>query len=216
VSADRGRVLYNGFAPERLDRAGRGDRPDSPFHIVMAATMDDRKDFPTFLAAVRRLREVLPFPVRATALGGGPNLDSWRAIASDLIEDGTVCFPGRVDEVLNYLADAHVGVLLAVPGWGEGISNSIMEYMAAELPVVCTNAGGNPELVIDGATGILIEPGDVDALVASLVSLAENRDRSEAMGQAGKLRIETVFSVQTMIANAIGIYEEAIALKGGN
>lgn len=214
VSARRGRVLYNGIAPERLARALAPRCPGDGFQVVMAATMDDRKDFPSLIAAVRRLREELPFPVRATLLGDGPSRPAWRAAAADLEADGTVSFPGRVEEVLDHVAGAHTGILLAVSGWGEGISNSIMEYMAASLPVVATDSGGNPELVIDGETGCLVAAGDGEGLVAALRKLAMNREMAAAMGQAGRRRVETVFSVPTMIANAVAIYEEAIAMKG--
>ena len=213
VSARRGRVLYNGIAPERLDRAPVPQGLKDEFHVVMAATMDDRKDFPSLIAAVRRLREELPFPIRAILLGDGPNRATWRLAAADLEADGIVSFPGRVDEVLDHMTDADAGILLAVPGWGEGISNSIMEYMAASLPVVATNSGGNPELVVDGETGLLVTAGDVEGLVAALRELAGDRERAAAMGRAGRRRIETVFSVPTMTANAEAIYEEVIALK---
>jgi len=183
--------------------------------MVMAATMDDRKDFTGFIAAVRRLREILPIPVTATALGGGANLDSWRMEASDLIAEGVMSFPGRVEEILDYMSDAHVGVLLGVKGWGEGISNSIMEYMAAGLPVVCSNSGGNPELVVEGKTGYLVEPEDLEGLVARLKYLAENREEALAMGAAGRRRIETDFSVPAMTSNISKIYEEAIARRKG-
>lgn len=213
ISSERGRVLHNGFDPERLARVVPAEPPSSPFHVVMAATMDDRKDFPTLITAMRRLRDMNIRPVKATLLGGGPLLESWRAAAPDLIADGTVSFPGQVNEILDYLADAHVGVLLAVPGWGEGISNSIMEYMAASLPVICTDSGGNPELVENGRTGLLLAPSDVDGLVSALVHLAENQEEAKAMGQAGRRRIETDFSVETMLRRAVTIYEEAIARK---
>jgi glycosyltransferase involved in cell wall biosynthesis len=215
VPERRGRVLYNGIAPERLVRAAAARRPGNDFHVVMAATMDDRKDFPALIAAVRQLRTELPCRVRATLLGDGPMRQAWRAAAPDLEADGTLSFPGRVDEILDHVADAHAGILLAVPGWGEGISNSIMEYMAASLPVVATDSGGNPELVAVGETGLLVAPGDSEGLVAALRMLAGDRENAAAMGRAGRRRVETVFSVPTMIANATAIYAEVMAMKGG-
>lgn len=214
VPERRGRVLYNGFSPQRLQRAPAPRRAAGEFHAVMAATMHHPKDGPALIAAARRLRAELPCRVRVTFLGDGPLLPAWRATAADLTPDGTVVFAGRVDEVLDHLADAHVGVLLSVPGTGEGISNSIMEYMAAGLPVVATNSGGSPELVVDGETGFLVPAGDIAALAAALRRLAEDRERADAMGRAGRRRIEEVFSVPAMIAGAVAIYEEAAARKG--
>jgi len=213
VHESRGRVLHNGFDPDRLAKARLADAPAEPFHLVMAATMDDRKDFPGFIAAVRRLKDRLPLPVKATALGGGPRLEECRTAAADLIADGVMALPGRVDEPMDFFADAHVGVLLGVKGWGEGISNSIMEYMAAGLPVVCSDSGGNPELVLDGQTGFLIAPEDLESLVDRLGHLANDPDLAQSLGAAGRLRIETEFSVPTMTTHATRIYEEAIAKK---
>jgi len=215
VPAARGRVLHNGFDPDRLALAQAANPPETPFHLVMAATMDDRKDFSGFITAVRRLQDDLPTAVKATALGGGPRLEALRADAADLLAAGTLSMPGRVDEPMDYLKDAHVGVLLGVKGWGEGISNSIMEYMAAGLPVVCSDSGGNPELVLDGQTGFLVEPENLAGLVERLTYLAENRDKVRVLGAAGRRRIETDFSVPTMTTNASRIYEEAISRRGG-
>jgi glycosyltransferase involved in cell wall biosynthesis len=213
VPESRGRVLYNGIADDRLARAPRPRAAAGDFHVTMAATMDDRKDFPALIAAVRQLRAELPYPVRATLLGDGPCRAAWREAAADLEAAGALSFPGRVDEVLDHLADAHAGVLLAVPGWGEGISNSIMEYMAASLPVIATDSGGNPELVVPDETGLLVAAGDGAGVVAALRRLAGDREQAAAMGAAGRRRVEDVFSVSAMVRRAQAIYEEAIALK---
>ena len=208
VAPTRGRVLYNGFAPERLARVSPGGCADAPFHVVMAATMDDRKDFPLFVQAARKFAVARQSAARFTALGSGPDFDILVSSATDLIEAGRMVFPGRVSEVLDYYDSVHVGVLLST--FGEGLSNSIMEYMASRLPVVCTDQGGNRELVVDGVTGFLIPPADSDALVEKLAWLEANRERALAMGTAGRKRIETEFSVARMVERASQIYSEVM------
>ena len=131
--------------------------------------------------------------------------------ASDLIDAGCLDFPGRVNEVLDYYDDAHVGVLLSTHG--EGLSNSIMEYMASNLPVVCTDEGGSRELVVDGVTGFLIPPSDSDALVEKLAWLEANREQALAMGREGRKRIEAEFSVARMVERASEIYSEVMNRK---
>ncbi|MGD9547299.1 MAG: glycosyltransferase [Candidatus Krumholzibacteriia bacterium] len=210
----RGRVLYNGFPAERLERAPVPISRPGEFHVVMAATMDDRKDFPLLIEAIRRLRSSGGVRVRGTLLGDGPFRETWRTEAADLIEDGALAFPGRVEEILDHLGNADAGVLLGVPGWGEGISNSIMEYMAARLPVVATENGGNPELVIPGETGFLVKAADVEGVVAALRGLMADPERARAMGQAGRRRVETVFSVPAMIETIVSVYAEALDLRG--
>ena len=208
IAPERGRVLHNGFAPERLARASAAGRLEERFHVVMAATMDDRKDFPMFVRAAKKLVAGRQSAAIFTALGSGPDFDALVSSASDMIGAGRFFFPGRVPEVLDHYGSAHVGVLLSTHG--EGLSNSIMEYMAAGLPVVCTDQGGNKELVIDGVTGFLIPPSDVDALVERLTWLEANREKALAMGQAGRKRIETEFSVARMIERASEIYLEVL------
>jgi glycosyltransferase involved in cell wall biosynthesis len=218
VPRGRGRVLYNGFAPERIERAdfdrtGSSSAAGGRFHVVMAATMDKRKDFPVFIEAARKLVGSGRSAARFTALGGGADHDALLGSAADLIAGGHMEFPGRVREVMDHYASADVGVMLSTPIHGEGLSNSIMEYMASRLPVVCTDQGGNRELVVDGVTGFLIPPSNVDALVEKLTWLEANREQAIAMGNAGRMRIETEFSVARMVERASEIYSEVMNRK---
>jgi len=96
---------------------------------------------------------------------------------------------------------------------GEGISNSIMEFMASGLPVVCTDQGGNRELVIDGVTGFLVPVADAGALTEKLIWLEGNREKALAMGRAGRNRIASEFSVEKMVARATEIYTEVMVRK---
>jgi len=81
---------------------------------------------------------------------------------------------------------ADVGVLMTNPELAfEGLSDSILECMALGLPVVCGDGGGDPELVVDGATGFIVPPGD-------------------------SARVAGEFSVETMVSRMMGVYDEAI------
>lgn len=218
VPPGRGRVLYNGFAPERFeradfDRAGPSPAAGGRFHVVMAATMSDHKDFPVFIEAARNLVRSGRSAATFTALGGGPDRDALVESASDLIQSGHMIFPGRVREVMDYYESADVGVMLSTPIHGEGLSNSIMEYMASRLPVVCTDQGGNRELVVDGVTGFLVPPSDSGALAEKLAWLEANREQALAMGREGRKRIETEFSVAKMVERASEIYSEVMSRR---
>lgn len=218
IPSERGRVLYNGFAPERFEQADFDRRTslsasDDSFHVVMAATMDNRKDFALFINAARQLLDGGQFTASFTALGDGTDYDALVESNVDLIEAGHIIFPGRVYEVMDYYKSADVGVMLSTPIHGEGLSNSIMEYMASSLPVVCTDQGGNRELVVDGVTGFLVPPSDANALAEKLAWLKNHREKALAMGRAGRDRIETEFSVAKMVQRASEIYNEVLARK---
>ena len=168
VSLARGRVVYNGFDPSRLEVAlERHARDAAPFTVVMTARMSPQKDYDVVIEAARRLsgdgREW-----RFLLVGDGPDRERLRHAAHDLVERGIVFFPELGTEVLGIVHDADVGVLMSNPGLHrEGLSNSIMEYMALGLPVVCGDGGGNPELVADGVTGFIVPQDDPARLAAA-------------------------------------------------
>ena len=142
---------------------------------------------------------------RFVLVGEGSDRDRLMREARDLIEAGTVDFPEPGFEVLELVRDADVGVLMTNPALArEGLSNSIMEYMALGLPVVCGEGGGNPELVEDGVTGFIIPPADPAALAERLAYLHDHPGPLR-MGAAGRERIARDFSVDAMVAHGRGV-----------
>jgi glycosyltransferase involved in cell wall biosynthesis len=219
VSEDRRtRVIYNGFDMESLDAAlaAEGDvAPHEGTAVIMAARMVPAKDWRLFLDAARALAGDAP-GLRFEAVGYGPDRDALLAAAEDLVAAGVLDFPEAGLDVLPTIARADIGVLLTdVRCAAEGLSNSIMEYMACGLPVVATAVGGVPELVDDGVTGLLVPPGDCGAIVSALRALRDDPARAFAMGRQGRERIQTGFSTETMVAGFIAAYESAIAGRRG-
>jgi glycosyltransferase involved in cell wall biosynthesis len=84
-----------------------------------------------------------------------------------------------------------------------------MEYMACGLPVVCTDCGGNPELVVEGRTGHLIPPSDDELLAVRLRDLRDDPARAQSMGHAGARRLGESFTLQAMVDNCLSIYHWA-------
>lgn len=209
----RGRVLHNGFDGSRLAQCAPSPRPTgSPFTVVMAATVDWRKDFDSFLEAARLLgRESAAGSWQFVVLGDGPDLAELRRKAAAQHLSSILDMPGGVPEVISYLRRADVGVLMSTDG--EGQSNSIMEYMACGLPVVCSEGGGNRELVADGRTGFVVPARDPHSLAARLRQLADDRVLAVSMGEAGRQRILTDFSADRMGQAAVAVYSELIAAR---
>ncbi len=215
---DRGRVIYNGFDPARLAVVGTGvsARPsDGDTVAIMAARMSLEKDWHLFLAAARSLA-IGTGGFRFVAMGDGPHREVLRSEAADLVEAGVMELPAGGLEVLPAIAAADVGVLLTDPAiHAEGCSNAIMEYMACGLPVVCTDSGGNPELVEHGVTGFLVAPRDTEAVVSALRTLRADPARAHEMGREGQRRIENLFTVDTMVEGYLAAYESLLARRGG-
>lgn len=207
INEAKGRVVYNGFDDTRLPPAPRRHCDD--FTVVMTGRMVPVKHYDVVIAAARLLSRNA-WDWRFVLVGDGTDRERLRRSASDLVAAGVVVFAEPGLEVLNLVRDADVGVLMTNPALArEGLSNSIMEYMALGLPVVCGDGGGNPELVLDGVTGFIVPQGDPERLAERLTYLREHRDEARAMGAAGKTRVAEQFSVATMVERMLAVYTEA-------
>ena len=140
-------------------------------------------------------------------LGEGPerrHLESERA-RYDLQDK--VLMPGKSDRVPEFLAASDIFIL---PSRLEGMSNAIVEAMAAGLPVIARAVGGNREVVVDGETGILTPPADNDALGRAIVELAVNTARRQTMGRASMQRVDKEFSLAAMMRNYASFYQSIV------
>ncbi len=208
IGPDKGRVVHNGFDMSRLPAPG-ARRDDRPFTVVMTGRMVPVKHYDVVLAAARRLSAEPDW--RFVLIGEGSDRARLMREASDLVASGIVVFPEPGIEVLDWVQHADVGVLMTNPELAyEGLSNSILEYMALGLPVVCGDGGGNPELVADGVTGFIVPPGDAAELAGRLAWLRAHEAERRAMGAAGQARVADEFSVETMVARMVAVYDEAI------
>ncbi len=94
------------------------------------------------------------------------------------------------------------------PSLHEGLPNTVLEGMAAGLPVVATEVGGTPELVVNGMTGLLVPPGNPAALVDAITALSENPEARGSMGRAGRQRVQQHFTVEEMVQKTEQLYED--------
>src|SRR5262249_22749043 len=90
----------------------------------------------------------------------------------------------------------------------EGLPNAVMEAMAAGAPVVATAVGGTPELVIDGATGFLVPPADVDALARRILDTLRNPESSARIAAQGRRRVLAQFGMRRMVESVERLYDE--------
>jgi glycosyltransferase involved in cell wall biosynthesis len=118
-----------------------------------------------------------------------------------------VIFTGFRLNVAEVLAEATVSVL---PSLAEGLSNTLLESMAAGLPIVATSVGGNPEVVEDGATGLLVPPRDSDALARAISRLLAHAEMARRFGAAGRQRVARHFSLERMTQDTEGLYRQLL------
>jgi glycosyltransferase involved in cell wall biosynthesis len=218
IRPDRGRVIYNAFDDERLLAAVPRRHPTTdrdPFTVIMAARMAPPKDYTTLIQAARLLQASGAVRWRFLLVGDGPERQALKAASADLVSSGIVGFPAGGTEVVDHLLGSAVGVLMSDPAvLAEGCPNSIMEYMACGLPVVCADSGGCREIVRDGVSGYVIPPRDPVALAARLTYLREHPENRASMGAAGRARIAREFTVPRMVGDYVKAYEESIARRG--
>jgi glycosyltransferase involved in cell wall biosynthesis len=124
-------------------------------------------------------------------------------LARDLNLEGRVIFTGQRHDVADILREVDIVVH---PSLTEGLSNVILEAMAAGLPVVATNTGGNPELVQDGETGFLIPTENERDIAGAVARLLDDPQMAIAFGEAARRRIVQEFSIRHMLSQTEDLY----------
>jgi glycosyltransferase involved in cell wall biosynthesis len=117
--------------------------------------------------------------------------------------DPYVQFWGFRTDIPEILAQLDI---LVVPSLQEPFGKIIIEGMAMKKPVIASNVGGIPEIIVDGQTGILVPPENAEALRQALESLLENRDMRKKMGIEGRKRVEQMFSIDKNVRQTEQIY----------
>lgn len=156
---------------------------------------------------LRRSRPDLAPRVRLAMVGDGALREPVEARLRDGGAREAASLPGAREDVAEQLRAFDLFVL---PSKAEGISNTILEAMATGLPVVATRVGGNPELVEEGRTGLLVPPSDPAALAAAFARYAENPGLVAEHGAAGRARARAEFSLDRMVARYTALYDEGV------
>ena len=121
-----------------------------------------------------------------------------------------IVFTGFRSDVPDLLSEAAISVL---PSLSEGISNALLESMAAGIPVIATRVGGNPEVVEDGVSGLLVPPRDSVALAAAASRVLEDEDLACTLGQAGIARVSQLFSIESSLHQTEHLYQRLVEAK---
>ena len=150
-------------------------------------------------------------PAQLVLVGDGPDRSSAEWLAHDLGIHGRIHFMGKQERVNELLPLAD---LLLMPSELESFGLAALEAMACKVPSVATRVGGVPELIDDGVTGLLFSVGDVEAMAAGAVSLLKDRDRLEAMRDAGRKTAQKNFCSSLVVPHYVRYYEQVLANQG--
>jgi glycosyltransferase involved in cell wall biosynthesis len=171
----------------------------------MIANFTPRKDYPTFVEMACRICH-LRDDVTFVAVGCGETLSQVRdSVPSE--HSPRIRFLGQRKNVESIANLFTVGVLVTNSRLhGEGISNAVTECMALGKPIVATNDGGTPELVLEGQTGFLVPRYDAGALTDRVLKLLTNLGLANEFGMEGRRRIEAEFSLDAMTNAYLSLY----------
>lgn len=206
IPPERITVIYNGVDLDKFTQSERNGKKSVTPHVGCVGTLRSVKGHRYLIEAIAAVREEIPH-VHLSLVGDGPERGELDALRQRLGLNGCVSLLGMRDDVNALLRQFDVFVL---PSLSEGISNALLEAMAAGLPVVATNVGGNPEVVQHGVTGLLVPPQDSRALADALLQLLSDPDARQAMGRKGRERVEAHFSLSVMAQRYGEIYEAAL------
>lgn len=206
-----------GVAPDKITRICNGvdtirfsptsERVSDHDEVVIGTVtrLSDIKDPLNTLRAFARLKESVGARrnVRLIMVGDGPLLGAVEreVLERNLAED--VCLPGSQIDVAPWLSRMDIFVM---GSRREGISNTILEAMAAGLPVVATRTGGNLELVDEGVTGALVPPQSAEGLAAAMERYVLDNALRTDQGRAGRDRVVRAFSLDTMVSRYAALY----------
>jgi glycosyltransferase involved in cell wall biosynthesis len=198
-------VIRNGVGPTAVGPVGA---PAARPRLVMVGRLQAPKDPLTF---VRALATLGGQDFDALLVGDGPE----RALVEEEVRrlgiEALVRLLGERSDVPELLRRADIFVLSTR---SEGLPLSVLEAMAAGLPVVASNVGGVPELVIDGETGLLVPPGDPHSLAGAIERLLGDPRLSRRFGEAGRARVAEHFDLAAVQHAHLDLYRHLLATRG--
>jgi len=207
VKSNEGAVIHNGINLNRFKNLPKKEvvRKEfgihTPFTVIMVATFNIYKEYNLFFSAAKKIC-ILRKDVTFIAVGEG-------ALRSDFNKEfenhDRILLFDKILNVEQLVNAADIGILLSNMHTGEGISNTIMEYMALSKPVIATQAGGTPELIANNISGFLVR-NDIDMIVQLINTLLNNWKLRKEMGEKGRNIIEQNFTINRMGANFIEVY----------
>lgn len=210
VPRDKIRVVRSAFMPEPVDSIGRAELraefgwPSDSFVVAVIAQLIRRKGHAVLLEAMPRLLAAIP-TLRVLFLGKGPLQQELQGAIEAAALQQHVQLAGFREDLPRLIGALD---LVAHPAFAEGLGVSLLQASAAGVPIVAARAGGIPEAVRDNVNGLLVPPGDADALADAIIALSADPKRRSAMGEAGRQLIASEFSVDTMVEGNLAVYRE--------
>ncbi|MFH0943942.1 MAG: glycosyltransferase family 4 protein [Planctomycetota bacterium] len=213
VRPEKVEVIYGSFDGDRFGRPVDGGVvrselgiPEAVPVIGIVANLDRKKGHALFFQMARKILEQKPGALFAV-IGGG-DLERARAQARQCGVLDSILFTGFRRDVERLLSALDVSVNCS--HGGEGLTGAIRESMALGLPVVCTDIGGNSELVRAGETGHLVQAGDEKGMAEAVLHLLDNPEQATRMAAAGRDLVHRLMNNEGRCDQVMALYEELL------
>lgn len=219
VRPDRIRMVRNGIDLRPFEAAvplpaaelGAPAGGERPLVAGLVGRLSWEKGVDIFLPAAARVLAEEP-GVRFVVAGDGPDREKLERQIDELGIRQSVTLLGRREDMPAVYASLDVMVSASRQ---EGLPMAILEGMASARPMVASAVGELPKVVVDGQTGLLVPPENVEALAGAMRTLLRDGGLRARFGAAARKRIEDEYSAGRMTAEYVRVYEEAIAVNGG-
>lgn len=208
-------IIYNGFDKKRMiDLKSKSVLLNefginiSSRIISMAARFDKQKDFDTFIKSCQLLRKKRN-DFSAFCIGQGELLDETKNRLNKN-DSAYIQFTGFRNDIESFTNASDIGILCTNPNHhGEGISNSILEFMAFSKPVIATIGGGTNEIIENGKNGFLIEPFDAETLASKMNILLNDNELFSEMSSSARETVDDKFALESMTNEFIELYKKS-------
>ncbi len=209
---DRSRivVVHDGIDIDRIDRLPAIDihaeywLPRGAPVVVNVGALVGHKGQRHLVDAVPLVMRDIP-DVHVVVFGEGELRAPLEKQIKQLGLDKRALLPGFREDVLSLVKSSDLFVMSSVT---EGLGSAVLDAMAMGLAVVGTRAGGIPEAVVSGTTGLLVEPGEPQALAAAMVRLLKDAGLRREYGEAGRKRVSELFGVDRLVEGTLAAYQQ--------
>ena len=202
-------TIYNGIEVDRFICKAFQRRTNNSYIIGCTGRLHSKNGYKYLIEAANILRN---FNLRYRFIGDGEEMIALKQQVAKMKLDNRIEFLGYRSDIPEQLTTLDIYVQ---PSIYEGMPNSVLEAMASGLPVIATNVGGTPEVVIDNQTGFLIPPKDPSAIAEKIMYIIEHPNLVKQIGQNARAYIEKTFSVDSMVKKTDDLFETAIREKLG-
>jgi glycosyltransferase involved in cell wall biosynthesis len=198
----QGEVLYNFIDPERF----KSIKNIESFNVVMVANFSVYKDYNSYFRIVKELINHNLID-KAFAVGSGLYQSKYqREIEQDQTLKNKVIFTGNINNVEEFLSSFSVGFLMSTEEYGEGISNSVLEYMASGVIPIVSDIGASSEIIDNGIDGFLVDKNDLSGIVEIISRIRTDESLRTKLIENAKSKIQERFNLKKNIENLENIY----------